>query len=131
MIQRTPLRRSAKPITRKRSKPRRGRIRDEAYLEWVRMQPCCIQYAHHVWSAEVGLVVFRQMTKTEAAHCGARGLGQKCDDTEAIPLCKRHHRTGLLAHHVLGKKFWAYHGLDRCAIIAELQERYEKERVAC
>lgn len=34
------------------------------------------------------------------------------------------------AHHVLGKRFWAHHGLDRDALVAELQRRYDAEVAA-
>jgi len=111
---------STKPISRKRSKPRRGPVKDPAYLEWITQQQCC---ACREWPSS-----FRptsQSTPTEAAHCGTRGLGQKCSDREALPLCERHHRTGPLAHHKLGKKFWSYHGLNREKLIAEYNHRFE------
>jgi len=72
-----------------------------------------------------------QTTPTEAAHVGERGLGQKCSDRETIPLCAAHHRTGPESHHVLGKKFWQHHGLDRDEIVAELNRLYEKENGKC
>lgn len=65
---------------------------------------------------------------SEAAHVGERGLGQKCSDRETIPLCVEHHRTQPYAHHVLGKKFWAHHGLDKEAIVAELNRLYDQEK---
>lgn len=92
-------------------------IKDPAYLDFIRTKPCICCSA---WWNFHG-----QTTPTEAAHVGDRGLGQKCSDREAIPLCERHHRTGPLAHHKLGKKFWAYHSLDRNAIIAQLNKEYE------
>lgn len=114
---RKPLARSTKPIPRKRKGPaRRGQVKDPAYLEFVAGHRC---RACMAWESP-------QSTPTEAAHVGVRGYGQKCDDREAIPLCERHHRTGPLAHHVLGKKFWAYHGLDREKLIADLNEEYTK-----
>lgn len=67
------------------------------------------------------------LAPVEAAHVGERGLGQKSPDREAIPLCSHHHRTGPQAHHVLGKKFWAHHGLDPKAIIAELNKLYDEQ----
>ncbi len=102
------------PIKSKRAKPRRGTLKDPAYLDFIRGHQCC---ACKMWGAS-------QSTPTEAAHVGERGLGQKCSDREAIPLCATHHRTGALAQHVLGKKFWAFHGLDRAKLIAQYQERY-------
>jgi hypothetical protein len=122
MIQHTALARSTKPILRKRSKPRRGPVMDVAYLEWLRTLPCCVCIPWHV-----SAVGWFQVSPTEAAHVGARGLGQRCDDREALPICERHHRTGPLAHHVLGKKFWTYHGFDREKLIAEYNRKYQIE----
>jgi hypothetical protein len=66
---------------------------------------------------------------SEAAHVGDRGLSQKCPDRQAIPLCKWHHTEGPESHHRLGKQFWATWGIDRDALLAQLQERYEKEKL--
>jgi len=120
MIQRSAI----KP---KRSKPRRGPAKDPAYLDWLRTLPCCVCAAWREIFSEQHTQA-DQKTATEAAHVGARGLGQKCDDDrEALPICERHHRTGALAQHKLGKKFWTYHGLDRDALIAEYNRRFDKE----
>lgn len=68
--------------------------------------------------------------KVEAAHVGLRGLGIRCPDRQAIPLCMWHHTMGPESHHVLGRKFWDRWELDRWELIAEFNERYEKERAA-
>lgn len=114
-----------KPIPKRRSKPRRGVVKDPKYLDWIRTLPCVVCILP--WKLEKSGVAYSnvQKTPTEAAHVGDRGLGQKCSDREAIPLCERHHRTGPLAHHVLGKKFWAYHSLERDAIIAQLNKEHD------
>ena len=75
------LRRS--PLRRKRTTPRRGPERDPAYLEFVRTQPCAARSAAVGWECRGPI---------HAHHAGARGLGQKCPDREAIPLCSRHHQ---------------------------------------
>jgi hypothetical protein len=94
------------------------RSRDFAYLWWIKTQPCCVCEAQH----------HPHLTTTYAHHAGARGLGQKADDRTAIPLCWRHHDRGSSASiHTLGKWFWGRYGLDRNAVIAELQARYEGE----
>jgi hypothetical protein len=54
-------------------------------------------------------------------------MSQKCSDRETIPLCAKHHREGPESHHKLGKKFWEYHGLDRDALIKQLNEEYERK----
>jgi hypothetical protein len=93
--------------------PRKGLVIDEAYLRWIRKLPCiCCGTLRYV----------------EAAHVGRRGLGQKCSDREALPICEKHHRTGPEAAHVLGRKFWAVWGLDRYRLIEEHNREYEQER---
>jgi len=90
--------------------------RNAAYLRFVRTQICCVPGCRN-WI-------------TEAAHVGARGLGQRCSDREAIALCQKHHRTGKHSQHTLGKNFWSHHGLDKDAIVADLNRRFERERAA-
>lgn len=114
---------------------------DPAYLDWIRTLRCIVCFLSS-WVAFVdrgddGVVrsgvryegaLDAQCWPTEAAHVGNRGLGQKCPDQQTVPLCKVHHTEGRDAHHVLGRKFWEYHGLDRDALLSELQARYELER---
>ena len=115
---------------------RKGRKPDRKYLEWIRGLPCAACAGNcQFCRAGVGLIPHSdgteracdQRTRSEAAHVGDRGLGQKCSDRETIPLCAEHHRTGPAAHHKLGKRFWAHHRLDKAALIAELNRRYELE----
>lgn len=81
-----------------------------AYWEWIRKQPCAV----------CGL---RRLI--EVAHVGVRGLAQKCNGWEVIPLCRFHHARGFPeSHHELGKRFWSYFGLDRCGLIAAYKARY-------
>jgi len=98
--QREPIKRTAI----KRRPPRVRRDLNPRYLDWLRQQRCMLASAHCNGAIE-------------AAHVGDRGLGQKCADREAVPLCAAHHRTGPGAHHVLGKKFWMFHGLHRDAVV--------------
>lgn len=61
-----------------------GPFRSDAYLRFVREQPCCGCRSRAV----------------EAHHWGpTRGLGQKVDDTRTVPLCRRCHD----AIHATGK----------------------------
>lgn len=125
-MKRSAIKRSTKPI-RKRAKPRRGRERDVAYLRFISSQSCmaCVTSGHPSGNSDL-ILGYLQCTPTEAAHVGERGLGQKCNDREAIPLCMDHHRLGKDAHHVLGKKFWKYHGLNREALIAHYNKLYQE-----
>jgi hypothetical protein len=71
------------PVKSRRATPRRsGRVRDAAYMAWVRTLTCAA-------SAMDGHVCEGAM---EADHVGARGLGQKCSDRETIALCSLAHR---------------------------------------
>ena len=78
--------------------------RDSRYLQWIRAQPCAISGCRH-------------KERIEANHTGPRGLSQKADDRQAIPLCGYHHRL----YHDLGRaRFETRFGLDINALIAHL-----------
>jgi len=104
-----------------------------AYWDWIREQRCHICRMRLPvaieWSAGVTLDLreFRQQFKTELAHVGLRGLGQKCDPREVMPLCCLHHTSGAYAHHRLGKRFWEFHGLEMRRVVREYLDRYESE----
>ena len=98
-----------------RSRRSKG-LKDKAYLAFIGSLAClCCKR----WDTP-------QVTRTEVAHVGERGLSQKCSDRETIPLCGCHHRTGNTSHHRLGKLFWEHHKLDRDSIIAALNQEYER-----
>jgi len=126
-MKRTSIARSTKPIQRKRSKLRRGALKDPAYLDWIRMLPCMICWPRMMFQVALDCLP-SGLPRSEAAHVGVRGLGQKCSDRESVPLCEVHHRTGAESHHVLGKNFWSFRGLNRDKIIAELNRLYEEQR---
>jgi len=100
----TPLRR----VGLARLRRERG-LEDPKYLKFIRSLPCAICGACLV----------------EAAHVGVRGFGIRCSDRETIPLCPGHHRTRRDAHHVLGKQFWEYHGVDRWELIQRYNSAYD------
>lgn len=102
---------------KRKGPPRRGRIRDVDYLAWIRGRACLV----------CASLMGGQQARTEAAHVGDRGLGQKCSDYEALPLCEWHHRTGKASAHVLGKLFWQYHQINRDEELARYQCWYEAE----
>lgn len=99
---------------------RRNRVRDRKYLAWIHTLPCLI----------CGLLEREQVTPTEAAHVGLRGLMQKCSDRETIPLCAEHHRTGAQSHHRAGRFFWSIWKLERANAIAVLNQEYDEEKAA-
>lgn len=115
-LKRTALKRSAKPLkrspikkTRRKSSYQRRRVRNVAYLCWLKEQPCAIC----------------QRVPSDAAHVGPRAYAQKCPDHQAIPLCHSlHHQEGPESHHVLGKRFWDHHGIDKFALISHYNAAY-------
>jgi hypothetical protein len=69
----------------------------------------------------------------ESAHIGLsasrRGLGQKFDDFEAIPLCVRCHRGDASSIHAVGPvKFFAVFDDDRDRVILHFQREFEREK---
>jgi len=102
------------------------------WWEWVRAQPCviCEQTREDIRHAlgDDPADQWAQLTKTEVAHVGPRGLRQKCDPREVVPLCGvLHHRLGAYSAHRRGKEFWKFHGLIRKQVVRELQERYQRD----
>lgn len=99
------------PVRKERAgPPRRGSEYDDAYLRWVRTLAC---------------IVCGTLDWIEAAHVGPRGLGQKCPDRQALPICSRHHQRGRDSVHVLGRSFWDHWKLDRFALIAAHNAEYD------
>lgn len=133
----TPLRptRGQKP-RRKASWLRKMPERVPCYLAFLRRQPCCVCLREGPGYAAAGISggLYEgavQVSATEAAHFGPRGLSQKASDLDALPLCgAEHHREGPFSAHKLGKQFAAFHGLDLAAIQAALRGRFEQERAA-
>lgn len=79
------------------------RKKSGAYLNWIRDRPC---------------VVCGDNTSVEAAHIRfadlraakrPTGMGERPDDSWAIPLCGDHHR---LQHSGNERKFWKSEGID-------------------
>ena len=81
-------------------------VRDPAYLAFIRSLPCA--------------VCPRTPPRVEAAHVGRRGLGQKCSDREAIPLCSLHHQE---QHRIGLKQFAGDYELDIPFLIEQLNEK--------
>lgn len=87
--------------------------KDKAYLAYIRSLPCLCCDPDE------------QNSPTEAAHVGERGLSQKCDDRETIPLCAKHHRLSKDSAHRAGKHFWKCWEIDKDTILRRLSSAYE------
>ncbi len=100
-------------VIKRRSKPRRGRVVDKAYLAFIAEQPC---------------IVCGGWPVTVHHH---RTLGSPKDDTRTLPLCDPHHmiQWGPESIEAMGKaKFQESHGVDLEAEITRLQQLYRDSR---
>jgi len=77
-------------------------VRDEAYLRFIASFPCVVCGK-----------------RAEAAHTGPHGMRQKSSDLSAIPLCRKHHRTGPDSYHASARTFADRHCLDIPSLIAQ------------
>lgn len=139
-MRRTPLKRGTKPLKRharlspRRKTPRRsGRVRDTAYMIWVRSLPCCALHRRIAFgSGAGGLATYLCLSgdPIEAHHAGKRAAGRKADDDTCIPLCRAHHRSW----HAGGLPWLDWHRVDRRewadARIAETQSAYRAKGAA-
>lgn len=104
---------------------------DLAYKAFIASQECCIcAIRRSRLTKAIRAKGLSQLSRTEVAHVGMRGLSQKCDDRCTIPLCGLHHRVGREAHHKLGKLFFEHHGTDKDALVKFYNEKYEKGKAA-
>jgi hypothetical protein len=95
-----------KTLRKPPQRQRRGPERDAAYLAWIRTLPC---------------EVCKCEGRSEAAHTGDHGLGQKAPDPHTIPLCARCHRTGPQSYHRLGRRaFERAYGVSCARVVARL-----------
>lgn len=102
------------PIKRR---PRKKQPEDDPkYLEFIRHEFCIVGMEHGSEGCS---------RVTEAHHAGDHGYAQRAPDRTALPLCISHHRTGKYAVHVLGKRFWTHHGLDRDRLIQLYNALYD------
>lgn len=123
MIQRRkPLKRSVKPIARrarvnrKRTQARRvSVVRDRAYLDELGWSYC-----------EIGLKIGSEGCSmiSDAAHGPVNGMGSKGPDSEAIALCRTHHRE---QHRIGWPAFEKKYDIDRAAIAKENYRKFREE----
>lgn len=99
-IKRRPIYRAERPV------------RDSKYLAYIR-KLCCVACGSY--------------RCIEAAHFGARGLGQKSSDLEALPLCLKCHRMGPKSYHTLGaRRFVEVHAVNVELHQKQCQEAYRR-----
>lgn len=82
------------------------------YMLWIKTNPCmCCGVKRGI----------------EAAHCGDRAYGQKCDDRETLPLCKEDHTEGKHSHHKDAKNFWEFWEINREEMFKKYQDEYRRQ----
>ena len=95
-----------------------GRQTDPEHLAKLRAYGC--------WCCKVD--VRTQQSPTEIHHPrGGQGMGQRADDRDAIPLCKRHHvekHPDSLSIHMNPREWRAWYGseADVCKLVNEAIE---------
>ena len=93
MIRRSPLRRSTKPIPRKRVKPRRSeRVRDLEYMARVRQLPCLAVLVTHAVGVDIHSDFLWCFGPYEASHASSRVAGRKDHDRNTWCFCRWHAR---------------------------------------
>ena len=85
------IRRSAlvnrQPLPGKRRKPRRGPMRNQEYMNWLKDRDCIACKIHGGWSHSSPLAHL----VVDPAHTMGNGRGSKGPDSSCIPLCRHHH----------------------------------------
>ena len=93
---------------------RRGPARDPRYRAFIRSFPCLA----------CGIC-----GRSEAAHTGPHGIGQKASDYRCLPLCREHHRASNYALDVIGAKaFEEYWQVSISQAISDLNEEWKSRR---
>lgn len=107
-------------IDRGRPEQRAPRLRDNAYLAWIRRLPCvCCGTTQHVEAAHV-------RAGYPAAGWAPTGMAQKPDDYRCVPLCADDHREGPDAQHRSNERaWWSARGIDPPDLCDALRRAYE------
>jgi hypothetical protein len=122
-VKRTALHRKSRLRRKRLTERRSSRVRDEAYLAWVRMQPCAVAAYH----CGVMLVGCSGSIDPDHQREGV-GMGQKASDRQAWPCCRAHHDQ---RHDLTGVfRGWTREQLREFIAnrIAEANAAYERHR---
>lgn len=111
------LTKKPKPIPQKRTKARRGPMRDPAYRRWCRQELCAVGVA---CGSETCSPFMRQF---DPAHTQNNGMRSKGPDSSCVPLCRKHHTEFDTGRAAFEKKY----GVDLKQIAREHYARYLEE----
>lgn len=97
-----------------RSVPKEMPVRDRAYLDWLKTQPCAACAHPH---------------GCDPSHHGRHGVGTKPSDLGAIPLCRRCHDFWHNTGRVFGRESESAEATKEwlCAKAAEFRREYERK----
>jgi hypothetical protein len=110
------LPKSTKPIRARKKDPtkrRFNRLRDPAYQEWIRQQPCVLASANHYCLGPI-----------QSCHVRTRSTGAP-DRGNCFPCCLGGHS---LQHSIGLRPFEKRFDLDLSAVAAQLDVQYESEK---
>ncbi len=115
-------RKAAKAARPKSPKADRGRVKDPAYLAWIRTLPCAVAGPDCHGPVEAAHVRY---SDAAVGRVNA-GLQVKPSDRPwSLPLCRRHHREGPKAQHAGAERaWWLSHGIDASVLCLALSKRY-------
>jgi hypothetical protein len=101
------------PIKKRRSKTRRGPLRDAKYRRWLTAERCAVSQ---------NLLTGRFCDPMcDAAHTENNGMASKGPDFSCAPLCRSHH-----AEYDAGREaFETKYGIDMKKVAAEHWARYQ------
>lgn len=96
-------------------KATRGRVKEPAYLRWLRTLPCAVA---HVGRCSGPIQAAHLRTSDAAAGRINPGMQRKPDDSWATPLCAHHHAE---QHRGNERAFWSAAGIDPTALCLTLR----------
>lgn len=115
-------------MIKRRTKQRRGPLRDPGYRKYLAGKSCsalsdspndeAFEGCDYWWHG-YGFA-------TDAAHTENNGMNSKGPDSSCAPLCRKHHREYDAGREAFEKKY----RINMKAIAAEHFARYEKEKAA-
>lgn len=101
--------------------------RDADYRQFIREHDCLLCFMG-IW--ELSFILLRReagIVMSECCHVGKTGKGmrQKCNDYETIPMCQSHHRE---QHGPNGATFFERHPIELSDVFGRLRAAYEAQR---
>jgi hypothetical protein len=105
-----------RPLPKKRTKPRRGPMRDPGFKKYIRQFFCALLDQENSTGCSSFIV--------EPAHTQNNGMRSKGSDASCVPLCRKHHTE----FDQNRKAFQIKYGVDMKALAAEHYARYQKEK---